>query len=430
MRTEVGRTARWPALVMSAVALVALGATGSYILMRGSIPAAHDGAALHEQDTPARTAALVAATAAEGPLPDVTLTLTPEAVQRAGITMTPVRRRAVAGAIRVPGNVEPNAYRQVVATSLVAGRLTSVSVALGDRVARGQLLAEVYSPELADVETRYLTMLAEFDAAHQQLSRMERLVEIGAASAQELETARTGHMTHDTDVQGARARLTLLGLGADEIARLKSASDITATVGVAAALSGVVTKRDANVGMNVDPATQLFTIVDLSSVWVIAELYERDFPAVTIGRPVTVTTAAYPGLALQGTVSYIDPRVSADTRTAKLRVEVPNAGQQLRLGMFVDVSVTGAAAEALVVPRAAVQTVGGRQVVYLATPQQPGTFIERDVQLGETIGADVQITSGVEAGDSVVGQGSFSLRAERERLGLRSSVGAPVPHQH
>jgi plastocyanin len=197
-------------------------------------------------------------------------------------------------------------------------------------------------------------------------------------------------------------------------------------VTVPAPLAGVITERSANVGLNVDPSTALFKVVDLSTVWVVADLYERDFASVTVGTLVTVTTAAYPGIALPGKVNYIDPQVNPDTRTAKLRIEVANRGQQLRLGMYAAVAVTGAAtSDVLVVPRTAVQTVDDRQVVYLADPKQPGKFVEREVRLGNIFGKDVQVTSGVMASDLVVAEGSFSLRAERERLGLRGS-GATV----
>jgi multidrug efflux pump subunit AcrA (membrane-fusion protein) len=121
-------------------------------------------------------------------------------------------------------------------------------------------------------------------------------------------------------------------------------------------------------------------------------------------------------------VSYIDPQVNPDTRTAKLRIEVVNRSQQLRLGLYVEVSVSGVASSGvLVVPRTALQTVGDRQVVYLADPKQPGKFVEREVRIGNAFGKDVEVISGVMAGDLVVTEGSFALRAERERLGLRIS---------
>jgi hypothetical protein len=125
-------------------------------------------------------------------------------------------------------------------------------------------------------------------------------------------------------------------------------------------------------------------------------------------------------MTLRGRVSYIDPQVSAETRTGKVRVEVPNSRGELRLGMYADVVVSGAPGGSTPkVPRTAVQNVGERTFIYLANPKEPGMFIEREVRLGEVSGADVEVTSGVQSGEVVVTVGSFFVRAERERVGLR-----------
>jgi len=140
---------------------------------------------------------------------------------------------------------------------------------------------------------------------------------------------------------------------------------------------------------------------------------------------------------MRGRVSYIDPQVSADTRTAKVRIEVPNRDGELRLGMYADVVVAGASStSAPRVLRNAVQNVGDRTVVYLASPKEPGTFVEREVRLGQASGDQVDIVSGVQPGDVVVTEGSFFVRAERERLGLRpaastaNAVAAPASSSH
>jgi pyruvate/2-oxoglutarate dehydrogenase complex dihydrolipoamide acyltransferase (E2) component len=209
------------------------------------------------------------------------------------------------------------------------------------------------------------------------------------------------------------------------IEALGSGSKVNATTSVPAPIEGVITERAANVGLNVDQATPLFTVVDLSTVWVIADVYEKDFSHVRVGNDATVTTSAYPGLSLRGRISYIDPQVNPETRTAKVRVEVPNPRGDLRLGMYADVVVTGAlGASVPVVPRSAVQNVGDRTVVYLANPKEPGTFTEREVRLGGASGEQVEVTAGVQPGDVVVTEGSFYIRAERERLALRPAAAA------
>jgi RND family efflux transporter MFP subunit len=130
---------------------------------------------------------------------------------------------------------------------------------------------------------------------------------------------------------------------------------------------------------------------------------------------VTITTAAYPGLELRGRVNYIDPQVQAETRTAKVRAEVANGADRLRLGMFVDVSIAGRSTRSVVmVPKTAVQMMGTQSVVFVST--RPGRFAQRTVTPGDTMGSEIAISSGLDAGDMVVAEGAFFLRAERERL--------------
>ena len=272
----------------------------------------------------------------------------------------------------------------------------------------------------------YVSAKAMLDAHDRELQRTQKLVGIGAASRQELERIHAEHAAQTAAVQSARSQLELLGLTASALERMGPDSSVTATATVPAPIDGVVTERGANVGLNVDPATKLFTVVDLSTVWVVADLYEKDFSRVRVGNEAAITTPARPDLTLRGRVSYIDPQVSPETRTAKVRVEVSNAGSELRLGMYADVAVAGAPGGAtLTIPRSAVQNVGDRAVVYLADPKEAGTFTEREVRLGQSSARQVEVLSGVESGDVVVTEGSFFVRAERERLGLRPAA-APV----
>jgi len=160
-------------------------------------------------------------------------------------------------------------------------------------------------------------------------------------------------------------------------------------------------------------------VTDLSEVWVVGDLYEQDFKTVTVGSGATITTPAYPGLMLRGRVSYIDPRVDPQVRTAKARIEVPNSDGRLRLGMYVTVSFTTPGGSAVVVPRSAVQSMGVRQVVFVPVEGEEGKFIQRQVRLGSPIGDNYTVLSGLKPGESVVTEGSFFLRAEI----LRNSPG-------
>lgn len=143
--------------------------------------------------------------------------------------------------------------------------------------------------------------------------------------------------------------------------------------------------------------------------------YERDFETVRVGAEAVITTAAYPGLVLRGRVAYIDPRVDPQTRTAKVRVQVPNRDGRLRLGMFVAMSFADPGGDRLVVPRSAVQTVGDRRVVFVPFDGDEGRFAQRDVRLGAQIGDGYVVIDDLKAGERVVTEGSFFLRAESLR---------------
>jgi len=395
---------------VAALTLLVAGAGVMYLLMRPAAVATHE-TAIMPAPTPAPSGA-AAASAGE-----VVVTLTPDAVERAGLTTATVVTGTSATDVRLPGVVEPNAYRQVAVTPLVPGRVTRVAAQLGAHVRKGEMLAEIYSPALAEARTKYISAQAMLDAHDLQLQRTEKLVEIGAASREELERMHAEHAAQIAEVNSARSQLDLLGVSAPA-ARGQDGNTISATTSIPAPIDGVVTERAANVGLNVDGATKLFTIVDLSTVWIIADVYEGDFSHIRVGSEAAITTPAYPGTTLRGRVSYFDPQVNAATRTAKVRIEVANPRGDLRLGMYADVAIsTGETTARVMIPRASIQQVGNRAVVYLADSQQPGRFVERTVTLGVSSGEQVEVVSGLRPGDVVVTEGSFFVRAERERIG-------------
>jgi RND family efflux transporter MFP subunit len=342
--------------------------------------------------------------------------LSPEAVAQAGIKTEPVTVVEANTSIQVPGSVMPNAYREVKVTPIVGGIVTKVHVELGMPVKRGAPLATLFSSELAEAQTKYLSMKAMLAADHQKRQRTEQLVEIGAASRQELEEAAAAETSRATEVAAAGQRLLQLGLSRKQVEALRSPRQVVSEVVVPAPIDGIMTSRSANLGQVVGMGQELFTVTDLSEVWVVGDLYEQNFSSVSVGSEAALTTLAYPELTLHGRVTYIDPQVDPQTRTAKVRVQVPNPSGRLRLGMYVTVSFTTRGREqTVVVPKAAVQTIGGRQVVFVLAEDEEGTFIQRPVQVGRLLGDSYTVLRGLQPGEVVVTEGSFFLRAESLR---------------
>jgi membrane fusion protein, heavy metal efflux system len=397
---------------VGALGLMAVGAVGALLgayYLGGALPIP---AATTPTPSPAAPPA-AAPSVASAPMAATEVVLSPEAVTRAGIKTAKVEVVDVQAAVQLPGTVTADAYREVKVVPIVGGIITKVHVELGTMVKRGAPLASLFSLELAEAQTKYLSMQAMLAADHQKLQRTQQLVAIGAASRQEVEEVTAIHASHATEVEAARQRLLLLGLSKAQVEALKSSSQVVADVIVPAPSAGVITSRTANRGQVVSMGQELFVVTDLSQVWVIGDLYEQDFQTVRVGSGAAMTTPAYPDLMLHGRVSYIDPRVDPQTRTAKIRVEVPNSEGRLRLGMYVTLAFTTPGGERTVmVPRAAVQTLGERQVVFIPDPEEEGKFVPRTVQAGPAREAWTTIRSGVEPGEVVVTEGSFFLRAE------------------
>ena len=346
----------------------------------------------------------------------VEVVLAPEAAKRAGIKTAVVRSEPGVSAITVPGTVMSNAYRDTKVNALVGGIVRQVSVELGSSVERGEPLAAIFSNELAEAQVKYVSMQAMLEADRQKRQRTEKLVALGAASRQELEEIVALNSARETELAAARQRLLLLGLSMDRVSGLQNASQVVLEVIIPAPATGVVIARSVNPGQVVNAGQDLFVVTDLSTLWVIGDLYEKDFPAVRVGSEATITVSSAPQNPLRGRVAYIDPRVDPATRTAKVRVEVPNRKGELRLGMFVTLSFQTASGQRLtLVPRSAVQSIGERAVVYVPVEAEEAKFSERPVKLGPAVGEFMQVLEGLKPGDKVVTEGSFFLRAEATR---------------
>ena len=410
-----GKTARRWLWLAGLVILIAGVGAGGWLAQRGMLFSTPKSQQDVMSPVPAATPSPIVAEQPAKPQ-EIEVTVPVESLDRMHLQFAKVTGGTMSSEIRVPGTVQANAYREVHVTPIAGGVVTQVSAELGQSVKRGQPMAQVFSRDLAEAQTAFVGYEAEFDVEHKKLERTQELVRIGAASREELERVEADHRVHAAHVQEARQKLLLLGLDEAQIARLSAGQPLSTYISVPSPVDGIVTARGVNLGQVVGMGQDLFTVTDLSSVWIEGNLLEDDFSAVRAGSQATITTPAYAGRIYRGVVDYIEPRVDPQTRTAKVRVTVENPGLALRMGMYVDMEFTNVkTGNAVIVPKGAIQAVPSGNVVYLVAALKEGRFLQRAVKIGEETGAGVRVLEGLTQGDTVVTEGSVLLRAESLR---------------
>ena len=344
------------------------------------------------------------------------LTLTPEQMRTAQLKIETVGERpsSEAAGQMATGVVQANIYKETPVVSLVGGIVRSIGAELGQNVSRGQRVAVVFSNELAEAQSRYLTAVATLDEHHRHHLRTIKLVEIGAASRQDLEMAISQYREAESNFANLRQKLLLLGMTAQRIDSLISTSQISSEVTVPSPSSGTVTSRTVNPGEVIEANKELMRVTDLSTVWVVGQVYEKDLATVRVGSGANITSDAYPGRMFRGRVSYVDPKIDPATRTAQVRIELANPSQIFKIGMYVNVAfgALGIAEKTMpVVSKDAPQTIGNQQFVFAAS-EKPNEFTLRPIRLGPESNGFYPVLEGLNAGDRIVVQGSFLLRAE------------------
>jgi cobalt-zinc-cadmium efflux system membrane fusion protein len=267
---------------------------------------------------------------------------------------------------------------------------------------------------LANAQSSYLAALAALDEHHRHHQRTVKLVEIGAASREELEMANTKLRDAESNVANLRQKLLLLGLSPQRVSSLNSTSQVSSEVSAPSPSNGTITSRSVNPGEVIEANKELMRVTDLSSVWVVGQVYEKDLAKIHVGSGANITSETYPNRTFRGQVSYVDPKIDQGTRTAQVRIELANPGQMFKIGMYVNVgfATLGAAEKTMpVIPKDAVQTIDNQQFVFMAT-DKANEFILRPVRLGTESNGFYPVIEGLNVGDRIVTQGSFLLRAE------------------
>ncbi|WP_375773312.1 efflux RND transporter periplasmic adaptor subunit [Archangium gephyra] len=338
------------------------------------------------------------------------VTIDPSRQQLIGLRTAPVTEGKVGGTWRTNGRVAMDETRVRRVTLKVPAFVERVYADFtGKPVQRGEPLFSVYSPELLAAQEEYLLALRTRQALGQ-----------------------TGGMSADGDalVAAARRKLQLWDVPAATLERLAETGEATRSLTLVSPISGVITKKDVVEGARLEVGATPYEIVDLSRVWVLADVYESELRHVKVGMTATLQLKAFPHRVFAGKVAFLDPVLDPATRTVKVRLEFPNPDGDLRPEMFGEVVLRGTAREGLKIPSDAVVPTGTTQVVFVALGE--GRFQPREVRLGESDGKSVEVTSGLKAGEQVVTGANFlvdsesRLRASLAALAASSSGSAPA----
>jgi len=342
--------------------------------------------------------------------------LPPEEITRSGVTVESVGRTEFRIYRTFPGVIRPNEHALANITTLVRGRVAEVHAELGQMVEHNQLLAVLHSGDLGLAQSSYLKARARRHVAEQAYQRAQYLFKekvIGQAEAQR----REGEMISiRAEAQEAREGLRLLGMDDKEIRTLERTQTIRSQVTIVAPFAGRVIARNLTKGEVVETTRKLFAVADLSTLWVVGNVSEKDISYVqrataVPNQPVEVHVAAYPDEVFQGIVSYVGDVLDTATRTMQVRLTLANPTGRLKPEMFVTIRVSSEPApDVLVVPEAAVQHDRNRSFVFVQ--QETGVFEARTIRLGDRNGTFAEVLEGVREGETVVREGAFILKSE------------------
>ena len=346
-----------------------------------------------------------ASNAEETPLAPVELT--PQRLQSIGVKTAVVEEKPVADEIRTVGNAEVDEERLAYIQVRFQGWIQKVFAdSTYQYIHRGQPLFTIYSPDLVTTEREYLLARQNrLDLAHSSVPG----VASGSASL----------------LDAAAERLKQWEVPDRDIAELETSGKVQNELEIDSPVSGFITERNALPNMYVEPETKLYTVADLSTIWIYAQLYQTDMARIRVGDPATVTTDAYPGLTFRGRVNYAWPQVDMTTRTQRVRLVFSNPGMKLTPGSFVNVRLEVPLGKHLAVPASGVLQSGSRQIAFVA--HGGGSIEPRQIELGPRVADEFIVLNGLKAGERIVTSANFLIDSESQLQAALGSFAPPPP---
>ena len=337
------------------------------------------------------------------------------------ITTTTVERRSAGESTAILGELHPNENAYAEVGSPIASRVVRVNAAPGQPISTGQVLAVLQSSEIGKARSDVISAQARLELATKTLERKRRLGEERIVAQREIQEAEASVEAATADLRAAKATLRALGLSGSDAEHLSD----DPTFALRSPVAGIVIDRDAIQGQLAEPSKPLFRVGNLGRLWLTVHAFERDAVRVRSGSSARITFAALPGRTFTGTVTLVGKEVESDSRTVPVRIEIENRDGVLRPGMSATAWLTVGedAGEVLTVPAASLQRLQERWIVFI--PRSNTEFEIRQVGRGRDLGSEVEVVSGLNAGDTVVVDGAFLLKAQAER-----ALGEGEEHEH
>ncbi|MFN3325427.1 MAG: efflux RND transporter periplasmic adaptor subunit [Bryobacteraceae bacterium] len=323
----------------------------------------------------------------------------------------------VTGSLKVSGRVEADETRMARISAPVTGRITELEAIEGQDVKRGQALATLYSTELSDAQFALVRGRSQQQLAERSAARAKQLLSADVIAAAEVQRREAELVQANAELTSLRDQLKVLGMSEEAIARLERTRTVNSLTQLTATIDGTVLDRRVTIGQVVQPAETIFTIADLSNVWLVADVPEQIAGAITVGRDVEAEIPALPGQLIRGRLSFVSAIVNAETRTVRVRMDLANSKRWYKPAMLATMVLKEAAERRRVIPSTAVVREQNHEHVFVQIA--PSRFALRQVELGDEFGDRRVLIGGIAPGEKIVMDGAFHLNNVRKLAGMQ-----------
>jgi Cu(I)/Ag(I) efflux system membrane fusion protein len=336
--------------------------------------------------------------------------ISPEQQKLIGVKTVKVDIRQLQKTIRTVGRLEADESKLATVNTKIEGWIEKLYVeATGSYIKKGQPLVDIYSPELVATQQEFLNALkwAKQSSEVKQEKDKNSSTDLSGLIAQDAAAT----------LEASRQRLLLWDISKDQIKKIEESGKTIRTLTLYSPVNGFITQKMAVLGMKVMPGEKLFDVADLSSIWVIADIYEYELPLIKVGNRALITMSYLPGKELYSQIDYIYPTISAETRTIKVRLKLPNHNNQLKPQMFTNVEIKINLGKKLMIPESAVIDTGKGTVTYVDLGNN--AFEPREIKTGLRAEGYIEVLKGVKKGEAVVSSANFLIDSEAQLKGVK-----------